>query len=151
MTWYAFRGYATIDVAGVQEKELTVLGFHGYATQAQANAKPNDVGFWQKAQLNVIEADYAYAKAAGEQPGGPHATLTPGNVIAGGAQAAASSVPGLSQIGTFFHSLGEANTWIRVAEVLLGLGLIIVGLARLASGTSAGKAAMKAGKAVRIL
>jgi len=151
MTWFAFKGYPTIDVAGIQEKELAALGFHGYAAQAQAAAHPNDVGFWQKAQLNIIEADYSYAKAAGEQPGGPHATLTPGNTVAGAAQAAASSVPGLSQIGTFFHSLGEANTWIRVAEVLLGLGLIIVGLAKLASGTPAGKAALKAGKAVAIL
>ena len=63
----------------------------------------------------------------------------------------APQLGGLSAIGDFFSKLGQANTWIRVAEVLLGLGLIIVGMAKLGSGTAAGKAALKAGKAAAIL
>lgn len=51
----------------------------------------------------------------------------------------------------FLGNLTNAHTWERVAQVILGLGLIIVGLAKLASGTAVGKAAMKAGKAVKIL
>lgn len=58
---------------------------------------------------------------------------------------------GLAAIGDFFSRLTQASTWIRVAEVLLGAGLIIVGLAKLASGTPVGKAAVKAGKAAAIL
>lgn len=63
----------------------------------------------------------------------------------------AKTLSGLAAIGNFFNELGQANTWIRFAQVLLGLGLIIVGLAKLASGTAAGKAAIRAGKAAAIL
>jgi hypothetical protein len=41
------------------------------------------------------------------------------------------AIPGVSQIGTFFSSLGEANTWIRFGEVVLGLILLGIGVARL--------------------
>jgi len=58
---------------------------------------------------------------------------------------------GLAAIGDFFQRLTQAGTWIRVGQVLLGAALIIIGLARLGSGTAAGKAAMKAGKAAAIL
>ena len=62
-----------------------------------------------------------------------------------------SNLSGLAAIGDFFHRLTEASTWIRVGEVLLGLALITVGLAHIASGTAAGRAALKAGKAAAIL
>lgn len=58
---------------------------------------------------------------------------------------------GLEAIGRFFAGLGQASTWLRVAEVLLGAGIIIVAAAKLASGTSVGQAAQKAGKAAMIL
>lgn len=56
---------------------------------------------------------------------------SPENPAAPVIQGVTNSVPGLSQIGTFFSSLGQANTWIRVGEVLLGFILIAVGLARI--------------------
>ncbi|HLK00466.1 MAG TPA: hypothetical protein VKU39_11235 [Streptosporangiaceae bacterium] len=50
------------------------------------------------------------------------------------------------------HLLGGLAGWVlRIAEIVLGTGLIIVAVAKLASGTSAGRAAMKAGKAAAIL
>jgi len=58
---------------------------------------------------------------------------------------------GLASIGAFFDKLSEANTWIRVGEVLLGLALIIVGTAKLFANTSVGKAATKAGKVAALL
>lgn len=86
-----------------------------------------------------------------------------GKVIAGGITATANKIPGalqgaaqgigqvpgakalsgLDAIGSFFSELGQANTWIRVAEVLLGLALIIVGLSKL---TGAGQIARQAAK-----
>ena len=38
---------------------------------------------------------------------------------------------GLATVGDFFTRLGQANTWIRVGEVILGLVLISVGVAKL--------------------
>lgn len=42
-----------------------------------------------------------------------------------------NAIPGLSQIGDFFGRLGEASTWVRVAEVVLGVVLIAVGTSKL--------------------
>lgn len=121
MTWFAFQGYnngKAVDIAGSQEKEAVTLGFHGYGTEAQAEKQPNSVNVLTSWFVNAIIADYGYAVKAGEQPGGPHATLTPGNVIAGTAQAAASSLWG-------------SFPWLRIGEVVLGLVLIAVGVAKL--------------------
>jgi hypothetical protein len=48
---------------------------------------------------------------------------------------------GIEAIGNFFNKLGQAATWKRVAEVILGAALVIIGIAKLAAGTPAGKAA----------
>lgn len=50
---------------------------------------------------------------------------------------------GVQAIGDFFQRLSQASTWIRVAEVVLGAALIIVGLAHI---TQAGKLARQAAK-----
>ena len=42
-----------------------------------------------------------------------------------------SALTGLAAIGDFFQRLGQANTWLRVGEVVLGLILIAVGVARI--------------------
>lgn len=52
---------------------------------------------------------------------------------------------GLRDIGKFFSELGQANTWIRAGEVVLGLILIAVGVARI---THAVPVATKIAKAV---
>ena len=103
-------------------------------------------------QCNGVLADAL--KATGFQ--GPYpsiaaakAAVTP--ATAGIAKQVDNAVPGLSQIGKAFNDLTEGPFWIRALEVLLGLGLIVVALAKLASGTSAGKAAVAAGKAAAIL
>jgi hypothetical protein len=63
-------------------------------------------------------------------------------------KAASSTVPGLSQIGGFFSRLSQANTWIRLGEVLLGLVLIAIGLARMTNAIPlATKVAKAAGTA----
>lgn len=42
-----------------------------------------------------------------------------------------SGIPGLTDIANFFDKLGEANTWIRIGEVILGLVLVAAGVAKL--------------------
>ena len=140
MTWFAFRGYGTIDVAGIQEKNLVVWGFHGYRTKALAEAHPNSVNFAQKAIVNASEADYQRAVASGEQPGGPQANL--GRAITDPFGFAAGTAK-----SEFLHDLNLRQLLIQIAEVVLGIALIGVGVAKL-TGTDniIMKAATTAGK-----
>lgn len=135
MTWFAFKGYnggKAVDIAGSQEKEAVTLGFHGYGTEAQAEAKPNSVNLLNSWFVNAITADYHAAVAEQAQPGGANANiLNPATAASAVATGAASTIPGVAQIGSFFSALAQGSTWIRVAEGLLGIILIAVGLARL--------------------
>lgn len=143
MTWFAFKGYYNdnaVDIAGSQEKEAVALGFHGYATEAAAAAAPNSVNILNSWAVNEIVADYKAALAEQAQPGGANASNPAAAGLAGAkaaakaaGEAAAGAIPGVAQIGDFFGSLGQANTWVRVAQVALGLILIAVGLARITS------------------
>lgn len=56
-----------------------------------------------------------------------------------------SPLGGLAAIGDFFGRLSEGSTWIRVGEVVLGLILLAVGVARI---THAVPAATKIAKTV---
>jgi hypothetical protein len=51
--------------------------------------------------------------------------------------AVANAIPGLAQIGDLFGALTQASTWIRVAKVVAGGALLIIGLAHI---TGAGNA-----------
>lgn len=144
MTWFAFRGYPPIEVAGIQEKNLVTWGFHGYATQQQAVSHPNSVNILQKAIVNSAEADYKAAKAAGQQPGGPQSNLgkaitDPGGFLAGTAK---------SELA---HGFNWSNWLLRGGEILLGLVLIGVGLAHITGQENTiSKAVMKAGVAAAL-
>ena len=48
-----------------------------------------------------------------------------------------NAIPGLSQIGSFFGALTSANTWIRVAKVIVGGVLLIVGLVHITGADNA--------------
>jgi hypothetical protein len=54
--------------------------------------------------------------------------------------AATNIIPGVKEIGSFFSALVDPHTWIRVAEVGLGVLLIAVGLAKLVPTSSLVKA-----------
>jgi len=141
MTWFAFKGgYAPIDLAGAQEKEATVLGFHGYATKAQALANPNDVGPWQSAILDALEEDYSTAVTEKAQPGGVNAS----NPAAAALTGAENAIPGVTDIGDFFHRLTEGSTWVRVGEVIFGGIILWSGIKALTSQTAVGNAASSA-------
>jgi len=47
----------------------------------------------------------------------------------------ALSIP--ASIGNFFAALGEANTWIRVAKVIIGGALVLIGLAHMSGADNA--------------
>jgi hypothetical protein len=139
MTWFAFHGYGTIDLAGVQEKLAVSWGFHGYATERQANAHPNSVNILQKGIVNALEQDYQAAISTGSQPGGPNASSL----------GFTNPLSGLAAIGDFANRLTQKNTWIRVGEVIAGLILLYVGLNALARDTPVQQATQAATKGAK--
>lgn len=143
MTWFAFQGLNSgkaVDLAGTQEKQAVVEGFHGYATETQAEANPNSVNAVTRYFADLWISDYKAAKAEKAQPGGKNAS----NPLAAGAQGvkqaaqdAANDIPGVQAIGDFFSRLTEANTWIRIGEGLLGVILLAVGAAKMTNAIPA--------------
>jgi len=118
-TWFAFKGYGTVQLAGVQEKQAVAIGFHGYATKAEAESKPNSVNVFQKPMINLLEADYAQALKTQSQPGGTNSNLADPSSIVGGITSAAGLNPNIT------------SWFIRVGEVVLGIVLVAVGVAKL--------------------
>jgi hypothetical protein len=81
--------------------------------------------------VNTVAGPYATkADAQAWQTSANTAGNSPGSAI-GGVTNAAANATGLTAIGDFFSRLGQANTWIRAGEVVLGLVLLAVGVARL--------------------
>jgi hypothetical protein len=117
-TWFAFQGgYDTIQLAGAQEKQAVILGFHGYATKAEAEAKRNSVNIIQAGPLNLLEADYKSALSTDSQPGGKNSDLTdPKSIL---------------NIATSPFNVNVTQWFVRIGEVALGIVLIAVGLAKL--------------------
>lgn len=135
MTWFAFKGLNSgkaVNLAGTQEKQAVVEGFHGYATEQQAEAAPNSVNLVTRVFADGWIADYNAAVKEQAAPGGANANiLNPATAAKAAVTGAAASIPGLAQVGSFFGALSQGATWIRVAEGLLGLVLIAIGLARI--------------------
>jgi hypothetical protein len=144
VTWYAFQGLnggQAIDLAGSQEKQATIEGFHGYATQAQAQANPNSVNFLTKVQADAFIADYHAAVAEQAQPGGANANiLNPVTAVKAGTTGVITELEnatGVNAIGDFFKLLADKNLWIRAAKILVGGVLVIVGLAHMTGADNA--------------
>lgn len=81
--------------------------------QAAANARKQGLQEFPNAQAAQNASDAANTQASPTLQQGP-------NVL-----------PGLKDIGKFFATLGQRETWVRVAEVVIGVALIGVGLAHL--------------------
>jgi hypothetical protein len=141
MTWFAFTGgYGTMDLAGIQEKTAIGFGFHGYATQAEAEAKPNTVPGWNlpvKAGLNLLESEYKVSGGAGGPFGANSPIPSPGTVTSDA-----------ESVSNFLASLKNGQTWQRIGEGILGGLLIVVGVAYFAKNTETGQLATKAAKVV---
>jgi hypothetical protein len=91
-------------------------------------------------ELNIPGTDtgtQAAAAARAEFPAGKAPSYTPvtpvkvATAAAGEAGAPGSVLTGINAVGDFASRLTQAHTWERVAEVLLGVILIAVGIARM--------------------
>ena len=88
----------------------------------------------------VVEATTAAEAATFTKDGyqGPYPTLAAAQAQATTRQAAANStvfnpklpnpLTGVNAIGAFFNDLGNSNTWIRVAKVVIGGLLLVIGI-----------------------
>ena len=152
MTWFAFAGLnngQAIDLAGSQEILAAGEGFHGYATQAQAQANPNAVNLLTRGIADVWIADYKAAVAEHAQPGGANANIlnpaTAASAAASGVWTTLENDAGLNAVGDFVKGLGQASTWSRVLKVVLGGSLLLMGLARASGAGNAVGNAVKLG------
>jgi hypothetical protein len=109
-------------------------------------------------QLPIPSTDtgvQAAAEAVKLYPGGTAPTTSvktqASNAASQALTGSATGLSGLSAIGDFFGRLTQANTWIRVLEMILGVGLVIVGMAHAAAGTPAGRAAKRVATTAALL
>jgi hypothetical protein len=89
---------------------------------------------------------WAQAKAAANSPSVPGIAGMPGSGGSGQGLTAGSPVNlgGLAAIGDFFNRLTQANTWLRVGEVVAGLLLVYIGLNATMRNTAVGNAVSSA-------
>jgi hypothetical protein len=76
---------------------------------------------------------FASGVALGAGGQSPNAALNTGQA----AQNAANSLTGLAAIGDFFARLTKANTWIRLAKVVIGGVLLMTGIAHISGASGA--------------
>jgi hypothetical protein len=127
MFWVAWKGYnggKAVSLGAVEQAEAEAYGMHGYPTAAQAQAKPNSVNAVEKTQVN------AWIVAANDITGNPAAD-------AEHAAAAAASAATGGNLATLESALTSKNTYIRIAKVVTGIVMIIVGLVKLTGTDSA--------------
>jgi hypothetical protein len=87
----------------------------------------------------------AYVKA--HYAGDTAPTTNPATANANADATVEGAIPGLKQIGGFLGDLSSRNLWLRVAKIIVGLGLILAGVIHL---SGAGKdVAVAAGAAAK--
>lgn len=73
-------------------------------------------------------------------PGFPGSGSTGGGLNTAGGGISTPNLGGLAAVGDFFNRLTQANTWLRVGEVVAGLLLVYIGLNATMRGTAVGNA-----------
>lgn len=111
--WFVFGGTGTIQRQSnpLLATALANSGWVGFATQSAAEA-------------------YAHSGVGGAARGAAS------DVNKG----ATTALGGINAIGDFFNRLTEANTWIRVGEVVAGVLILYIGLKATTSNTAVGNA-----------
>lgn len=138
MTWFAFKGLnggKAVDVAGIYEKSAVADGFHGYATESEAESHPNAINPLTKLLAESVINGATSLKQVGAQPGGPNAS----NPVGAVAQQAGNDL-GLGNVDKLFGNLTQKSTWIRAGEIILGALLMAVGIAKLSESNGLAKA-----------
>lgn len=117
MTWFCFPGgWGCFDLNGAAEKALAATFAHGYATEAEAQAHVNaSPSSYQQAILQSFKIS----------------SLSPVGAGAQGILQTPNSTGGIGGALANFFGGSSSNWLLRATEILLGLALIAVGVARL--------------------
>lgn len=121
MTWFDIKwnGQTYIEnLTGASEKTLTLLGIHGYATEAEAEAHPQT--------MNDLQAALGGAQALAGVSGSATNIPTPGGVVTGAGTAAAAATTGWSLVVK-----GITPYFMRGLKIIFGGVLIITGIAKM--------------------
>jgi hypothetical protein len=113
-------GAFVVSVADGSAADAQLLG--NYAGKVTIGGRS---GYLRAGPFTTLAAADAYLKVGAQSTSTP----IPGvDISPSGAVTTSNPLAGLAAIGQFFTSLGEANTWIRVAKVVVGGVMLIVGL-----------------------
>lgn len=117
MTWFCFPGgWGCYDLNGIDEKQLVATGAHGYGTEADAqknvNASPNGI---QAGLLQTFKV----------------ASLLPVGAGVSGDLSTPNSTGGIGGALANFFGGNQSGWLLRTVEILLGLALVAVGIARI--------------------
>jgi len=137
MTWFDIKwgGQTYVEnLTGADEKRLVLLGIHGYATQAEAEAHPQT--------MNTIQAALGGAQALAGVSGSVTNIPTPGGVVGGAATGAAA---GSSLLGLHLSWPGADTFLGRALKIVIGGVLLLAGILKM---TGADKAAIPIAGAV---
>lgn len=154
--WYLFGGVLITPASGILSNggitKVSATGQFASLAAAQAYARstwggrttykflgvgdslPSELeDIFDNATHSEVLINGPYATQAAAQQALATGVAGPGTSTAtsSGTDTQGPNVSGLTAIGQFFTHLGEANTWVRVAEVLVGLILITTGFARI--------------------
>lgn len=138
MTWFNFPGWGDYNLNGVSEKELVLTGAHGYATKAQADAKPNASP--SPDQQLLLQGFNAASISPVGAAGGSGVLSTPHGT--GGVSGALTNAFTLKTTGDWRHFT------TRAVEVALGGILILVAANSLTKNQGIVQTAKQLGKKV---
>lgn len=141
MPWFNTGNRTAVFASGTDEIPYTISGIPGYSTEAQAESHP--LSILQQSRLSVAtlgtgnqagvisEIDPFALGAAGVADPASAENSIPGKAVIGTVNAAKAAVMSVPE---FLSRLSERATWIRVAEAVIGLGLVLVAVDHLTDG-----------------
>ena len=139
--WVLVPSASEMNVAGVVSDAFVVTTPQGSALDKQLLSNytgkvtvGGKSGYLRAGPFTTLAAVQAYLKVGAQNAG----TQIPGvSITPGGGVTASNPLSGIDAIGAFFSTLGQANTWIRVAKVVVGGVLLIVGIVHITGADNA--------------
>lgn len=142
MTWFNFPGWGDYNLNGVAEKELVATRAHGYATQQEADQKPNAAP--SPAQQLLLQSFNAASLSPVGAAGASGVLQTPhstGGITGAASNIAGSLGSGLSGITKF---IGQGSIYMRATEIIAGIFLLYAGIKALTAPAGANVGRMTA-------